>query len=248
MEVTMKKDRICPYCKTEFQQIDGKIFANHVRWCTKNTSNGDKGKAAHLEAMKKFAEVHFKKLEIECLCCRKKIFVSSKRSNQRFCSRSCSNKMRKISLSARDKISKSLLSSAQRKIKICSHCGNSFTGRLKYCSDDCRIAEKRKHLSDYQLYRLKCQFHFSLKDYPSKFDFALIEKYGWYRAKNRGNNLNGISRDHAVSIKFGWLNKISPDIISHPANCVLMRHTENKHKNTNCSLTLEELLEKIKQW
>lgn len=243
----MKKDRVCPYCKKEFVQIEGRVFANHVRWCTENTSNGDKGKAIHLSAMREFIEQHHKKIEIECPCCHKKMFVTQGKI-QKFCSRSCSNRMRKLSTFTRRKISKSVLFSVKRKTKICPHCGNGFTGRLKYCSEGCRVAEKRKHLSEYQLYRTRCQFNFSLKDYPTKFDFVLIEKYGWYQAKNRGNNLNGVSRDHAISIKFGWEHQISPDIIAHPANCVLMKHSENKHKNTNCSLTLEELLERIKQW
>ena len=107
---------------------------------------------------------------------------------------------------------------------------------------------KERDLSSLTGYRKECSFSFNLSDYPSEFDFLLVEKYGWYRAKNRGDNLNGVSRDHIVSVLFGYENGIDPKIISHPANCQLLRHNENASKNKNCSLTIDELLVKISQW
>jgi hypothetical protein len=100
-------------------------------------------------------------------------------------------------------------------------------------------------LSDY---RLACKFNFNIGDYPDEFDFKLIENHGWYSAKNRGNNLNGVSRDHIVSVKFGFENSIDPKIISHPANCQLLRHNDNVSKHKKCSMTIEDLLEKIQKW
>jgi len=82
-------------------------------------------------------------------------------------------------------------------------------------------------------------------DYPSYFDLFLIEKYGWYKAKNRGDNPNGISRDHMISIVDGFKNNIPPEIIKHPANCQLMKHPDNNRKNTKSSITIEELKSKI---
>ena len=41
-------------------------------------------------------------------------------------------------------------------------------------------------------------------------ELNLIKKYGWYKAKNHGNNLNGISRDHMLSIADGFKNSIDP--------------------------------------
>lgn len=61
-------------------------------------------------------------------------------------------------------------------------------------------------------------------------------------------NLNGISRDHIISINYGFKNNIDYKIISHPANCQLLRHSENSKKYTKCDLTLKELLNKIKKW
>ena len=95
---------------------------------------------------------------------------------------------------------------------------------------------------------MKASFDFNLADYPEEFNFSLIEEYGWYSASNRGNNLNGVSRDHMVSVKFGYENNIDPNIISHPANCRLMRHNDNVSKNEDCSISLEELKVRIEKW
>jgi hypothetical protein len=81
-----------------------------------------------------------------------------------------------------------------------------------------------------------------------EFDFYLVEKHGWYSPTNKKNNLSGVSRDHILSVKDGFDNGIPPHIISHPANCRLMIHTENISKNCSSDITYEELLEKIKKW
>ncbi|CAK0751140.1 hypothetical protein CCP3SC1AL1_1830007 [Gammaproteobacteria bacterium] len=97
-------------------------------------------------------------------------------------------------------------------------------------------------------YRQLCEFKFNVFHFPNKFDLKLIEEFGWYKAKNRGDNPNGVSRDHMYSVKEGYLNNIDPYIISHPANCMLMKHNDNNKKNINCSISLEELNNKINKW
>lgn len=97
-------------------------------------------------------------------------------------------------------------------------------------------------------YRQLCEFNFNLSDYPTEFNFGLIKKHGWYTAKNRGDNKNGVSRDHMYSIKEGFINGVLPEIIKHPANCELITQNENNLKKTKCSITLEELCKKIKIW
>ena len=97
-------------------------------------------------------------------------------------------------------------------------------------------------------YRKACQFRFSLNEYPEEFNFALVEEFGWYRAKNRGDNPYGVSRDHMYSIKEGFENDVDPYYISHPANCRLMRQIDNKKKDTTCSITLEDLLKRVLEW
>lgn len=63
-----------------------------------------------------------------------------------------------------------------------------------------------------------------------------------------GNNLSGVSRDHMISIKYGYDNHIDPYLISHPANCKLLIHSENMKKNIKCSLTIDELITRVKNW
>lgn len=97
-------------------------------------------------------------------------------------------------------------------------------------------------------YRQLCEFKFKLSDYPEYFDCEIIKNNGWYKAKNRGDVPNGVNRDHMYSIKDGFINNIDPSIMSHPANCQLMLHCDNIKKKSKSSLTLNELLEKIKMF
>ena len=66
--------------------------------------------------------------------------------------------------------------------------------------------------------------------------------------KNRGNNLDGVSRDHIVSVKYGYENGIDPQIIAHPANCQLLNHNENVSKGEKCGIKYEQLKQKITEW
>lgn len=103
-------------------------------------------------------------------------------------------------------------------------------------------------LSEYNRYKNDCQFRFSLNQYPDKFDFNLIKQHGWYKASNRGNNPTGVSRDHIVSIKYGWENNIPSSIISHPANCQLLQQSINSKKKAESWLTIDELRKRIENW
>ena len=103
-------------------------------------------------------------------------------------------------------------------------------------------------MDEYQKYKQDCLFKFNLADYPEHFDFSLIEKYGWYSPTNKKNNLEGVSRDHMLSVREGFELGIDPKLISHPANCRLMKHTDNISKNKKSVITVEELLEKIKEF
>lgn len=107
---------------------------------------------------------------------------------------------------------------------------------------------KNLNLEEYRDYRYACSFKFNLADYPGEFDFGLVEQYGWYAAKNRGDNLCGVSRDHIISVKYGFENNVDVSVISHPANCRLMVHNSNVSKGKKCGMTLEQLEEKIKWW
>ena len=132
----------------------------------------------------------------------------------------------------------------------CPNCNKTFItdkGK-KFCNADCRRQYDRKNLSDIASYKAECRFRFHIKDFPEEFDFDLIREYGWYKAANHGDNLGGVSRDHMVSIRWGFDHGILPSLLRHPANCRLLRHSENSSKHKKCSLTVEELLDRIEAW
>lgn len=108
--------------------------------------------------------------------------------------------------------------------------------------------------SEYQKYFTKCRFKFGLSSYPEWFHDAneLILKYGWYASASKTHpgisNPNGVSRDHKISVNYGFINNIDPSIIAHPANCQIMQHSLNSSKKTSCSITLEQLLLDIEKF
>ena len=133
----------------------------------------------------------------------------------------------------------------------CSNCDISLNFKKrnnKYCCVECRRIHERHLMTEYCKYKQDSKFNFNLSDFPIEFEFSLIEKYGWYKPKNRGNNLGGISRDHIYSVNEGFKNNIDPKIISHPANCRLMIHSDNISKNKKSDITIDELLKKIEDW
>ena len=132
--------------------------------------------------------------------------------------------------------------------KECLSCGSVFrpyNRAAQYCCNKCRHDHILHMKNDWQKYSIACRFKFNVYDYPDWFELSLINEFGWYTASNKGNNINGISRDHMISVKYGFLHSISSEIISHQANCKLMKHTENSSKYTKSSITLEELVDRI---
>ncbi len=131
--------------------------------------------------------------------------------------------------------------------KVCPKCNASFKKYTRYCSKTC-ANRSRKSSNEFRQYRLDCNFKFALNSYPDRFDFSLIEQFGWYSPSNKRNNIGGVSRDHMLSIKDGYLLGVPPDIMSHPANCQLMVHSMNISKNKKSSITYNGLLQRIAWW
>ncbi len=51
-----------------------------------------------------------------------------------------------------------------------------------------------------------------------------------------------------ISVKYGFDNNISPEIIAHPANCQLVIHNDNQKKRSKCSIKIGDLLSRIDEW
>jgi hypothetical protein len=104
-------------------------------------------------------------------------------------------------------------------------------------------------MGEFLIYKTNTKFNFGLSDYPTEFNFGLIEEHGWYSPSNsKKPNLGGVSRDHMLSVRDGFNNGIDPKLLSHPSNCKLMVHSDNISKNKNSSITEEELRTRIKSW
>ena len=261
----MRSNKICKHCKCEFVDIEGKVFSNHVRWCSANP-NLDKLKNSEnirIAVNKRYDAT------LGCLLCHDVVCHKCERLFQvmereysfptkqfYFCSRGCAN-FRIFSDESKKKKSDALKGMHNGKLiilqkRFCLFCNANFdvhmSSKKKFCTTVCYHNYTRRDITDKELYRKCCQFKFNVYHYPDKFNLDLIEKHGWYKAKNRGDNLNGISRDHKVSINYGWNNSIPPEVISHPANCQLMQYRENSSKNVKCSIDLSVLLEEIEKW
>lgn len=240
----------CDICG--FTTENGKVMSNHKRWKHTDVVYSENG----LENIRNAVKRKFPK-ETRTLICEKcgksfdliKTKAQWERHSKFFCSRSCAN-----SRGPRTDEFKELLRKKLEKPEVqkrCLQCGTFFLTKrenIKFCSRSCSGASRRIDNKDLYSYRKRAAFKFSLKDYPEEFDFSLIEMFGWYSPSNHGDNLSGISRDHIVSVQYGFDNNIEPAIIAHPANCQLMQHDKNSSKGSGSSITIEELLERINRW
>jgi len=232
---------------------------NHKQYCSFTCRNIYVNK--HLRDYSKIKkslskEDKYKGKERKCKKCNN-IIPYQKRRNI-YCSHSCatseSNKKRKINLESNEKRKntyKEKYKNHKYKSILCNNCGNILIlqfHRSKYCNKNCKKSYQRKNMTEYQKYKQDSLFKFSLNSYPYEFDFDLIKKHGWYKPTNRGNNLNGVSRNHLYSIMDGFENNVDTYLISHPANCKLILQKENSSKHKKSSITLDELKEKVIEW
>lgn len=141
---------------------------------------------------------------------------------------------------------------AQPVWKECRQCRTLFhvkMTKMVFCTTSCRMSSYSEKAGwEKQKYRRDCAFNFCPSDYPDKFDLDLVRQYGWYKATNNGNNINGVSKDHMLSVMDGFYTKIPPEIVGHPANCRLMVQRQNTSKGAKSIITLDELQERIRRW
>ncbi len=188
------------------------------------------------------------------------LFESYVKDERVFCSKSCSasfnNSNRTHTQETKDKISLKLKKPPKERIpkppkeRIPKEKPNR---NCKICKEP-KVSKKHKSICEscktdyYQFYRHECNFKFNVFDYPNEFDLHLIKTHGWYSPTNKRNNLKGVSKDHMYSVMDGYKNKVSSEIISHPANCKLMLYSDNSRKKDSSSIRLEDLLKKISHW
>ena len=184
-----------------------------------------------------------------CVRCNKQLRYEQRKG--KYCGHECaasdSNLGRKHNIETCNKISVALIKNFKIKCKGCENEILKNEG-VKFCSKECSRTFKRKNMTEFQKYKQECLFKFALSDYPGKFDFSLIEQHGWYKPTNRGNNLNGISRDHMYSVRDGFDSGIDAKLIAHPANCKLVPQRENSSKHKKSSISIEELKTRVENW
>lgn len=249
----------CKYCK--FETDNKKIMANHIRWKHKSpigSKNYNRFVNKLSKKLEKYHENNRITLKLNCLKCGKEYEITISKNDYikgdypKHCSRSCANS-RSYTKETNEKRRKALINyyKDKRKHYYCIICGKEMNRNKKTCSPECysQLRQNKSNRSAKQQYRCQCSFKFNIEDYKDEFDFNLVEQYGWYSPSDSTKpNLEGVSKDHMISVNYGFEHNIDPKIISHPANCQLLKHTDNIRKNKKCSITLEELLEKIEQW
>jgi predicted nucleic acid-binding Zn ribbon protein len=184
-----------------------------------------------------------------CIQCKTGIF-----SNNKFCSRSCAatfnNKLKtpesrkkQADTLIRNKIKSGWVPKKKEnpvpRKRVCIICNRIDYTNAHFQSDKCKFC------NDSLTYRHECKFKFDLRKFPTEFNLKLLEEKGMFNPKT---NPKGVSRDHMLSVEYGKKNQIDPKIISHPANCKLITQGENTKKQSKCSITYPELIERIKQW
>ena len=100
--------------------------------------------------------------------------------------------------------------------------------------------------SDREKYYTECKFQFPDKLLPYTKSSYLIGQYPWYNPHFPKEN--GLTKDHMISKNYGYWHKIDPYLISHPANCEIMLKDINSSKNSSCSITVDELIERVEWW
>lgn len=94
-------------------------------------------------------------------------------------------------------------------------------------------------------YRYLAGFQFNALELRHIKGFDKLVSLGWY---NKDTNLRGVVKDHRLSVKFGFDNKLDPVMLGHPANCEFLTVKENARKSSECSLSVLQLQKLIEKW
>lgn len=250
-----KNNYTCDKCHKSYNSA--KSLASHTKWHNESFSKISLEGAARGRKSYKENNIgkNIKQRNIDiynnnpkhCFHCKKILPYKSKRN--KFCNSSCSASFnnKNIIFSKRGPSPKEKYLSSKIEPRICEYTGKIwwYNGRYR------KLSPYRKSIK--KQYYDRCAFKFNVYEYPDIFNLELIDQYGWYYCPNKKHkdkikNVNGISRDHKVSIKEAFENSYNPYYISHLMNCELVKHSENKKKNSNSSITYEELIILVKEY
>ncbi len=128
-------------------------------------------------------------------------------------------------------------------------CKCKFCSELFYAGTSKKVCTKCKfnYYRAQDLYRFK----FNVYEYPELFDLDLLNRVGWYSQGGKSRkpkNVNGVSRDHKVSVSEALANNYNHYYISHIMNCVLMTQSENSSKNGKSSISYDDLIELVDEY
>ena len=233
------KPTFCQSCNTSFIPKAGTFG----KYCSLSCSSRHQNQLATAKKIKKYTEN-----PALCKTCNTALPYSTRKN--KFCNRSCAAKTTNSVSRKRGPTAKEQFLFCSVKFYLCKHTNKWYSnknpnGTIRKCSPYVKT-EKEKYYN-------AARFKFNVYHYPDEFDISMIETYGWYTCPGRKRskepkNILGVSRDHIISVSYGFTNNIDPAIIAHPANCRILLHSDNKKKHSKCDLTLSELLSKINQW
>lgn len=221
----------CLYCNNDISKnFNAKKFCS--RSCSTKFYNAKfrTGKPSKYRVYHDYSYVYF------CLC--NKVYSNYRLRNK--CKNSHDIKNISSSLTNEEKQAKSLNLFTRiffRNCKICNVCFVS-KGNSKYCKL-CQTLSSNK--------RSYYRFQFNVYDYPELFDLALLNKVGFYGAGGKISqyNLQGLSRDHKLSIADAIKNNYPQYYITHPMNCDLIMHSKNNKKKQNSTISFIELVKLV---
>lgn len=257
----------CKICNKTFKSIMSLTGHKRIHGISKGQSKKSfRSECCVIETkaviLTKFLKIYLNRLK-SCKFCNK-IFYGPK---QIYCSRSCSAKFENakrvkigwtLSRESRQKTSQSLIKNflvnpknlpkkeivgeySKVFLMKCRHCGAKFHSRntKQYCKEHAQLymAENRN----------RYKFTFNVYHYSDLFDLAELEKIGWYSpgGKSGAWRIDGLSRDHKVSVNESIKNNYDPYYITHPINCQLISHLENNSKKTKSSISYDDLIELV---
>lgn len=124
-------------------------------------------------------------------------------------------------------------------------CDNIFYTEFprKFCKDHTNFYTEKL--------RGKYGFKFNIFDFPDLFDLDLLKEKGFYHSgniKGKPKNLDGLSRDHKISVADARKYNYDPYYISHAMNCDLISQSKNSSKGTKSSITYSELVELVNEY